>query len=259
MSPLIQNAILFSTGMFLGMLACLHAGYRLGRRRIEKDEEDIDKGVGPIDGAVFALFGLLLAFTFSGAATRFDERRDLILTEANAIGTAYLRVDLLPVEAQPRVRALFRQYVESRLATYRKLPDLAAAKSEYEQSLRLQGEIWSLSVAATRNAPAPGTAVLVLSSLNDMIDITTTRLAAAFRHPPLIIFGMLFALGLATSLLAGYGMAEGRRRPWLHMVAFAAASTLTVYVIVDMEYPRLGLIRVDDTDRLLSQVLDAMK
>jgi hypothetical protein len=259
MDQVIQYAILFSASMFLGMLAFLLAGHYLGKRRLAKSAEDLAKGVGPVDGAVFALFGLLLAFTFSGAASRFDERRDLVVQEANAIGTAYLRVDLLPPAAQPQLRTLFRQYLESRLATYRKLPDLAGAMSDYNRSLQMQNEIWSLSVAAASADGNPGVISLVLSSLNDMIDITTTRLAASRKHPPLAIFAMLLALGFAASLLAGYGMADCRKRPWLHMLAFAAVTTMTVYVILDMEYPRLGLIRVDKYDQLLVDVLQGMK
>lgn len=83
-----------------------------------------------MEGAVFALLGLLIAFTFSGAATRFDTRRQLIIEETSDIGTAYLRLDLLPVEAQPGLREKFREYVDARLEVYRKLPDIAAAKKE---------------------------------------------------------------------------------------------------------------------------------
>ena len=85
-------------------------------------------GLGAVDGAVFALLGLMIAFTFSGAASRLEVRRQLIVQEANAIGTAYLRLDLLPPGAQPGLREDFRQYVDARLAVYSKLPDIEAAK-----------------------------------------------------------------------------------------------------------------------------------
>ena len=82
-------------------------------------------GAGVVDGAVFGLLGLLVAFTFSGAATRFDARRQLVVEEANAIGAAYLRLDVLPAAAQPALRARFREYLDSRLAAYRAVPDMA--------------------------------------------------------------------------------------------------------------------------------------
>jgi hypothetical protein len=246
-------------GLFLGMLFFLDIGRRIGVRRRAQDPEGAGAGVGAVDGAVFALLGLLIAFTFSGAAARFDTRRALIVEEANAIGTAYLRLDLLPAGAQPALRDLFRRYVDSRLETYRKIPDYQAAKAEYDRSISLQGEIWSQAIAAGRLEGAPPAAtMLLLPALNQMIDITTTRAMAVQTHPPIAIFAMLFGLALASALLAGYGMAGGKSRDWLHMLAFAMVLALTVYVIIDIEFPRLGLIRVDAFDQALVNVRASM-
>src|SRR5215510_4984847 len=99
-------------------------------------------------GAVFALLGLLIAFTFSGAASRFDARRQLVVEEANAIGTAYLRLDLLPAHTQPPLRESFRQYLQTRVEIYRKLPDIAAARQEAAHAVTLQGQIWSQALTA---------------------------------------------------------------------------------------------------------------
>src|SRR4051812_42855896 len=97
---------LFAGGLFLGSLLLLEVGRRIGIRKLAEDAEGARAGVGTVDAATFALLGLLIAFTFSGAATRFDARRQLIIEEANNIGTAYLRIDLLPPEAQPALREL---------------------------------------------------------------------------------------------------------------------------------------------------------
>jgi hypothetical protein len=115
-------------GLFVGMLVLLETGRRLGLRQLAQDSEAAQAGFGVVGGAIFALMGLLIAFTFSGAASRFDTRRQLVVEEANTIGTAYLRLDLLPASAQPPLRESFRQYVEARLDGYRKLPDIVAAK-----------------------------------------------------------------------------------------------------------------------------------
>ena len=119
---------LLTVALFVGMVLLLEIGRRIGVRRIADDPEGAQVGIGAVNGAVFALLGLLIAFTFSGAATRFDERRNLIVQETNDIGTAYLRLDLLPPIAQPALRDLFRKYLDARLEIYRKLPDMAAAK-----------------------------------------------------------------------------------------------------------------------------------
>jgi len=100
---------------------------------------------------------------------------------------------------------------------------------------------------------------LVLPALNDMIDITTTRTVALETHPPVIIYIMLGLLVLACSLLAGYDMAGGKARNWLHMLGFAAIMMIAVYVILDLEYPRMGLIRVDSVDQVMVQLRDSMK
>ena len=172
-------APLFAVGLFIGMLILLEIGRRIGVRRIARDPEGAQAGFGAIEGAVLALLGLLLAFTISGAGGRLDARRQLIVEETNAIGTAYLRLDMLPNAAQPALRENFRRYVDARLAVYRKLPDIAAAKEALAEANKLQGEIWRQSVIASRAQDAHADAgKLLLPALNQMIDITTTRTMA---------------------------------------------------------------------------------
>jgi hypothetical protein len=208
---------------------------------------------------VFGLLGLLVAFTFSGAATRFDIRRQLIVEETNAIGTAYLRLDLLPPAAQPALRERFRQYVEARLAAYRQLPDIAAAQAEESRAMQMQGDIWRQAVAACQEAGVPHATMLLLPALNAMIDLTTTRILATRMHPPTIIFGMLFGLALARALLAGYGMAGNQSHRWLYMLAFAAVIAGVVYVILDLEFPRLGWSRFQAFDQALVELRQSMQ
>jgi len=254
------QATVFTLALFSGMLALLEIGRRIGLRRMAQDSEGTRAGVGAVEGAVFGLLGLLIAFTFSGAASRFDTRRQLIVEETNDIGTAYLRLDLLPVDQQPALREKFRQYVDTRLAVYAKLPDIAAAKEELAKGNRLQGEIWRQAVSASRTQGAsPAAPMLLLPALNAMIDITTTRTMAAQMHPPAIIIAMLFGLALASALLAGYAMAAAKSRSWLHMIGFALATGFAIYVILDMEYPRLGLIRVDAFDQALVEFRQSMQ
>ncbi len=106
---------------------------------------------------------------------------------------------------------------------------------------------------------SPAVTSLVLSSLNEMIDITTTRAVALRSHPPAIIFIMLFVLLLACSLLAGYGMSAGKAPSWLHMVGFAFIMAIAVYVIMDIEFPRVGLVRIDYVDQAMLDLRNSMK
>ena len=251
-------AIIFSVGLFLSMAICLELGRRIGIRRLQIDEGG-RAGAGAVEGAIFGLLGLLIAFTFSGAYTRFEARRQLIIQEANNIGTAWLRLDLLPSDTQPALRELFRQYVDSRLAVYAKLPDVPAAQGELQRSLQLQNDIWVQAVAACQE-PAGQRAILpLLTALNAMFDIVTNRTVALKTHTPVIVFAMLWVLALISALLAGMGMAGAKRRSWVHTIGFTLIISLTVYVILDLEYPRLGLIRIDECDQLLSNVRQGMQ
>jgi hypothetical protein len=253
-------ASLSATGLLFGMLIFLEVGRRIGMARLVRDPEGPMKGVGAVEGAAFGLLGLLIAFTFSGGASRFEVRRHLITEEANAIGTAYLRIDLLPGDAQPEMRELFRRYLDTRAVTYRNVRDETATKAKLAEAVALQGEIWAKAVSACRRPEAPGhAAMLLLPALNQMIDITTTRVVATQNHPPLVIYLLLAALSLIGSLLAGYSMSGNKDRSWLHMVAFAATLSLAVYVIIDLEFPRLGLIRVDAVDQILIELRKSMQ
>ncbi len=250
--------IAIAVGLFVGMLLFMELGRRLGIRRLAAEPDGV-YGNSTIDAAVFAMMGLLLAFTFSGSASRFDARRMLIVEETNAIGTAYLRLDLLPAATQPPLRDLFRQYLDSRLETYKKWSDADAARQELAHSAEIQHQIWNQAIAATRiKGVQTATPVLLVPALNQMIDITTTRTMASQIHPPLVINIMLLGLELTCALLAGYGTARSRKRSWLHMVTFAGVMAAAVFVIVDIEYPRLGLIRVNAFDQALVALRNGM-
>jgi len=253
------SPVWFSLCLFLGMLILLEGGRRLGVLRRPKEVDGERSNLGPVEGAVFALFGLLMAFTFSGAASRFNEKRMLIAEEANAIETAYLRLQLVPQSAA-KLQDLFRQYVDSRLKTYRVLPDMKAARDEMANSKKIQEEIWTESIAATREGGAhPAAAWVLLPAENNMIDMMTTRTMALQVHPPWIIYALLFALGLICALLAGYRMSAGKHRSWLHILGFTVITMIVVYVILDAEYPRAGLIKLEFADQVLLDVRATMK
>ena len=252
------NILVIVGTLFLGIVFLLELGRRIRLARMER-EGDVGKGVGAVEGAVYGLLGLLIAFTFSGAATRFEGRRHLIVEEANAIGTAYLRLDLLPAEARSSLQEKFRQYVDSRLDIYKKLPDLEAAKAALDKSTNHQNAIWAEAVAASQSGPSPSATMLLLPALNQMIDITTTRTVATQVHPPSTVYVLLMGLALVSALLAGFSMGESRSHNWLHTLLYAAILSLAIYVILDLEYPRMGLIRVDAADQLLMDVRQSMR
>jgi len=246
--------------LFAGMMAMHEAGRRLGMRRRARDPEGSRLGLGPVESATFGLLGLLIAFTFSGAASRFDARRNLVTEEANFIEQAWLRIDLLPEGDQATMRGHFREYLDARLASYDKLPDLTASAAEVERARMLQHTIWKGAVTSTRNnsGGSPFNANLLLGAINSMIEITTSRIMATRLHPPGVVYGMLFTAALMAALLAGYNSAGGKTRGWLHAVGLASIVSIALFVIIDMEHPRVGLIRVDAVDVVLRELRRSM-
>ena len=246
-------------GLFFGMLLLSEIGRRIGAARFKRDPGAGKEG-SAAEAAVFALLGLLIAFTFSGAASRFHDRRLMIAEESNAIGTAYLRVDLLAPDAQPRVRELFRKYVDLRAIVYRAAADEVETKARLAAGESLQREIWRASLTgALSPGAAPPAGILMPPALNAMIDITTTRAVATQTHPPNVIYLLLGSLSLVGALLVGHGAASAERRHWFYPVLFSAMLSTTVFVIVDIEYPRLGLIRVDAADQVLLDLRKSMQ
>lgn len=243
--------------LFVGVLVCLEVGRRTGRKAFASDRAH-PSGLGAVEAVTFGLLGLLLAFTFSGAAQRLDTRRGQIVDEANAIGTAWLRLDVLPADAQPKLREAVRKYTDSRIAIYRTFSErgVDAAREEYARSSALQQEIWTQAVAACRNDAS--VALVVLPALNEMFDISSTRLAATQMHPPGVVYVVLALISLVCAYLVGYEMGATEVASRAHMIVLAFVLSFTFYVILDFEYPRLGFIRIDDFDTLIVQVRASM-
>jgi len=245
--------------MMAGMWACLEIGFRVGRKRRASRTGETNDEITAVVAAVLGLLGLVLAFAFGNAQERFTARRAQIVEEANAIGTAYLRLDLLAPEEQRLLRPLFREYLETRIATFDRISDRAAYKVLLARGARLQEEIWKRSAAASQASPNPATPILLLDALNKMIDITTTRDLATTTHAPFLILALLVVLSFLGALLAGDTLAlKGRRYP-LHMALFALAIAATVYVVIDLEYPRVGFITLEHMDRSMVQLRDVIR
>lgn len=258
-STLFWAFALLVVGTFIVLMAALEGGRIIGARRAKTDPETAAEGLGPLEGAVYGLMGLLIAFTFSGAAERFDARRDLITAETNAIGGAYLKIDLLPPAVQVKLRKDYRDYVDARLAAYKDTLNDDYTDHANKRVVELQELIWKQSVAGSMAVPSPAVATLVLSSVTDMIDVTTKRAVALVMHPPIIVYVLLGVVMLGSALLAGYGMGAKRTKSLLHTIGFALITTTSIFVIVNMEYPRVGIVRIDASDKFLIELRDSMK
>lgn len=227
--------------LFAGMLFCMEAGRRLA---LKKGKLEDSPGAGAIDGAVFALLGLLIAFTFAGAYDRIEARDLAAVEEANAIGAADKRLDLLPAPARVRLKALLRDYTGARVEEYRTIRRAESHARAAAHTAGLKAALWREAVETCRRETYPHAAPLVLGGLNQVFDNADTRDFLGRIHPPGAVYVLLYAMALLSATLAGYRLADERGRSWLHRLSFAAATAVTLFIILNLEHPLFGLLGV---------------
>jgi hypothetical protein len=230
-------------GLFALVLLALETGFRAGRRVKADADPKAGAQIGAIQGAMLGLLGLLLGFSFAAAGSRFLERQDLIVAEANAIGTSYLRADLLDQPARSELRAALQEYTSYRLQLSTRLrsglgPETAAA---FE---RQHASIWL--AARTGVAARPEFAEVVLPPINEVIDLHAVRMAAGKKHLPPPVMGLLIACSVLAIAVIGYGSGTGGRRRAPLTVSLAVLISTALWITIDLDYPRAGLLQLSD-------------
>jgi len=249
--------IVIPVAMFAGMIGAIQIGRRIGARRralADNGGGGSGEGTGAVEAGLFGLLGLLVAFSFSGAQARLDVRHAQIVQEANAIGTAYLRLDLLPDPARAALQERFRAYLDARIGYYRELLDFRAAAAFDARARAVQQEIWDRAIEATARASDLRAPLLIVPALNEMIDATSAREASLRIHPARTIYVLIGVLSLVCGLLAGVDLAPNTKHGTLYAVTFAVAMALMAYLILSIEFPRLGFVRFEKLGDLLVQV-----
>jgi hypothetical protein len=221
------------------VLASIEGGFRLGLRRGQSTREK-DAPVGAMVGSTLGLLAFMLAFTFGMAASRFDIRKALVLDEANAIGTTYLRAAMLP-QGRVEVEGLLRDYVDVRLAAVRSGTVIDGLRKSEE----LQGRLWTQAVAAGQQHPNSIVVGLFAESLNEVIDLHAKRVAAGLRNRiPGTIWVALFAITVVSLGAMGYhsGLASATRS--LAVIAVAFAFSAVIALVIDLDRPQEGFLTV---------------
>jgi hypothetical protein len=239
--------LLFAAGCALCGLA-VEGGYRVGKWRHARTADEHPTPVGAMVGSVVGLFAFLLAFTFGMVAARYEARRQAVLDEANAIGTAYLRTGLLREPHRTASAGLLREYVAVRLEGHGAGP---AARAQ-----DLQGRLWAEAARAAEADPSPITGLYV-AAVNQMIDLHAVRVQAATRSRiPAVIRGGLFALSLLAMASVGYqcGLSATRRSPEMAVLVLAFVGVM--FLIADMDRPGEGFLTEDQ--RALADVQRAV-
>jgi hypothetical protein len=223
------------------LCAAMEIGYRIGQWRHLREPLEKEQPVGAMVAAVLGLLAFILGFTFSLAASRFEARRQIVLQEANAVGTTYLRASFLPGPQADEVRRLLRSYVDVRLrGVMENEVESAVASSEL-----LHESLWAQAVTAAQQSPESISTGLFVQSLNQLIDLHAERLLVGLRSriPPVIWIGLvgLAVLGIGS---VGYqaGLSATRRSP--AMLSLIIAFCLVLTLIADLDRAHEGLLRV---------------
>lgn len=227
------------------LLVAIEGGFRLGMHHKRSASEAIKTQVNTIQASLLGVLALLLGFTFSLSLQRFDSRSEAVVHEANAIGTTWLRSQLLPDSVRAQVQDRLEQYVVLRVTAGDESLDHVESRARLlDQSSRLLDEIWRLAVQATGEAPNPATSGLFTQSLNEMIDAFGTRQAALDRHVPEIVLFLLLGTLVLTGALVGYASGMAGQRASFATYVLVLLIVLLVFIIVDLDRPRRGLIEV---------------
>jgi hypothetical protein len=230
---------------------------RIGASVLQKQQqlkEDLREDFGVILTATLTLLGLLIGFSFSMAMSRYDQRKTYEEAEANAIGTEYVRADLLPTADAVKVRALLRNYLDQRVVFYT-ATDEQELRQMNARTAQLQTELWSAVLVSAAAQPTPIVA-LAVSGMNDVLNSQGYTQAAWWNRIPIAAWGLMAAIAICSNVLIGFGArnvkAEGRLLLVLPLIV-----SIAFFLIADMDTPRHGIIRVNPQN--LASLVDSLR
>jgi hypothetical protein len=224
------------------MVVACESGYRLGLR--SRAAEKTRALVPTVSGSILALLGLLLGFSMSMSVSRYDTRRRLVLEEANAIEAAYLRMQALPSPESAELQETLRQYAANRLHVSETVNDNQKLQLGKKEDARLQNELWSRAAAVARKDPQSVPAGILLESLNEVIDLENSRWIGFVAHLPESVVYVDALMGLLAVLMVGYGFGMTGHRHALSKALLIVAIFMVMSLIVELDYPYSGVVRV---------------
>lgn len=243
------NSLLYNTSsiticilLLAGIGVFYITGNKLGIYRSKKNPLVLSEGVGPLEGALMGLLALLLSFTFSMSASRFDERRSSVIHEANTIGTAILRAELYPDSSKIAFRKDFKEYVYARIAYYQAGNNDKKIDSCLQVTAEIYGLLWQRAADLSVQSGSVMPHSQMVPALNDMIDAVTSCDASRLARVPDPILWLLIMLTLLVSMIIGYSRNE-KKNDWVILGLYSLMTVLTIYTILDLDRPRRGLIK----------------
>jgi len=240
MRYLADHPVFFGAVSFVVLWLTTWLGANVLPRLVPLDEGSRNE-FGVIQAATLTLLGLIIGFTFSMATTRYDQRKNYEEEEANAIGTAYLRAELLPAPASARLRPLLRAYLAQRIQFYT-LTDAEQLRTVDTETARLQGELWAAARDGARADSSP-VAALAVASINDVLNAQGYTQAAWWNRIPVQAWMLLAAIAICSCVLVGYGARSARADAFM-MPVLPLVVAVAFLLIADIESPRSGTISI---------------
>ncbi|MBO9699355.1 MAG: hypothetical protein J7604_04045 [Sporocytophaga sp.] len=225
------------------MFAGFEAGFRMGIKSLAVNDEKRRNVVTNFQVGLISLLGLMIAFTFAMAVARFDDGRTLMAEETDALETAYFRCDLLPDSTRMKLHNVLREYIDIRLLFYQPRLDESKVLNVNRQTRKIQNRLWSYAPEITKGLP-DYLAAGVLESLNHLINVSNKRYIAMENHVPELIFFLLFLISVLTNVAVGYSCGIAADRHIFFTIIFSFCVCTILLVIMDLDRPRRGLIRV---------------
>lgn len=248
--------LVYSASLFAGLLGGVKLGHLFGKRR-RTSAQETDK-CGTLDSVVFALIGLLLAFSFSGAISNYGSHRDLLTKEAHHIADFHQKLDFLPEEMRTPLRASLREYANMRLAATQAEIHSSAEQEALAASQQIQKQIWKDLVAYVKNFNNVTVSNQLLPAFSIMVSDPDAQLADAHNHVPIVVYGLIFILATMASFLAGYGMPSLAKIPVIRVIIFSLSVSVTVYTVIDLEFPRTGFFNASPANTMLIKTIKDM-
>ncbi|MBX3355439.1 MAG: hypothetical protein KF724_07045 [Phycisphaeraceae bacterium] len=238
-----MEIIVLPVALIAVLMICVEIGYRSGARHRADNDPSAPAQVGAIQGALLGLLGLLIAFSFAAAAQRFIDRQDLITMDANAIGTAFLRAELLEEPMRYDLQVALRDYRDSRLRVPKMIVEGRIVEALAESDA-MHSRIWNAAIQGVRSNPEY--AVVVLDPVNELIDLQTTRLSAGRKRVPKLVLGILLLCSFIGCGLIGFSCGLAGRRRWFLTGSLALLLAATINVTLELDDSRSGLLQLND-------------
>jgi hypothetical protein len=231
--------------LFAGCILMVIAGKAIRNKFLHKDEQDSRGGVNSLLGALFGLWGFILAFTFGNAASRFENIRTMMVDEANVMRTAILRAETFPDSIRNEYKLDLRKYLESRIAYYNYEESSDEFNKTKQDAIDVGKRLWTRTVKVSSFPNLAPASNAMMATLTSMFDVAAKRDALLLSGIPLMISSMLFFLALAISFVGGFTTPVLKTKEWIVIAGFILLACIIIYITIDLSRPTTGFIRPD--------------